>query len=54
MAQQIRFRSTLGRETALPNMYFNALPVEHVRHLANFTALPPVEQLRLAGSSTYR
>lgn len=54
MSQQPRFRSSLGRETTLPNMYFNALPLEHVRHLHNFTALPPVEQLHLAGPSTYR
>ncbi|KAG2498610.1 hypothetical protein HYH03_003359 [Edaphochlamys debaryana] len=48
------FRSTLGPESRLPNVYFNSLSPGSLRRLHNFTALPPPDLVELNGDASYR
>lgn len=37
-----------------PNLYYQALPMEQLRRYSRFVPLPPVEDVLISGSSTYR
>ncbi|KAG2432131.1 hypothetical protein HXX76_009057 [Chlamydomonas incerta] len=39
------WRTQLGKESRLPNLYYGAISPGSLRRLSNFTALPPPEQL---------
>ncbi|EFJ51172.1 hypothetical protein VOLCADRAFT_116519 [Volvox carteri f. nagariensis] len=47
------WRSVLGPESRLPNVFWGAVSPGSLRRMSYYTALPPVELLVLAGEATY-
>ncbi|KAG1677937.1 hypothetical protein FOA52_001355 [Chlamydomonas sp. UWO 241] len=48
------FKSCLGGNSKIPNVYWGALSNDQLRHNSSFVALPPVDTLRVRGHTTYR
>ncbi|GLC35108.1 hypothetical protein PLESTM_000280300 [Pleodorina starrii] len=53
-APETPWRSVLGPESRLPNIYWGAMSTASLRRMSYYTALPPEDQVLLAGEATYR